>query len=51
MWERVVEMLKDSDRDVGDGAQQTLAAFMKHGDFESTSAALSFTMYQTTSGH
>ncbi|KAJ6587945.1 hypothetical protein B0H19DRAFT_196306 [Mycena capillaripes] len=35
MWERVVEMLEDPDRDVGDGAQQTLTAFMKHGDFES----------------
>jgi hypothetical protein len=35
MWERVVEMLEDPDRDVGNGAQQTLTAFMNHGDFES----------------
>ncbi|KAJ7330280.1 armadillo-type protein [Mycena albidolilacea] len=44
-WERVVEMLKDPDSDVSDKAQQTLTAFMKHGDFESPALAFFHSPY------
>jgi hypothetical protein len=34
MWERVVEMVEDPDRDVRDAALQLLREFMKYGGFE-----------------